>query len=882
MPVPDASLPATGESSWENIAGQAIDWYWTAGKDRKGQYAISPVWLDDVYDKRDSLAAMRESRARRRLSVGLWGPSASGKSTLISLFVDRNAKEGFGGGALDWGVPTLFSSRAAVPNDVVIFNPHNMGSDASGCVSRFVLREEGEVATREHPVQILLLSPAQIMHALAAGYVSECRGGDDRRWTVEDVEKMLSGKPLPGAQAVNREAFARLHDLVCVLDLLVYAEQPRFSGLNAGGKWLRALRSRILQTPSLAYSEEAVLSLAAELLWDGKERLTALYKDLVRFRDQPVFREKPLYCSMAVAAALVNIDSYHVIARPDRYDLSRGAPRRIRETVAGLSWEDRGGQRLIGVGLANRLLAGDQQFGLLQGVVRELVIPLRRSALSTSDTGFVQFMEKADLVDFPGVALKDTNVQASRLDVDGMEGRDESRLLTEVLKRGKTASMVDGYGRTLGLDAFVLLVRAGHFPAKPQQLHGGLTTWWRFFEPSYDVYQKPPGKPPLPLFLDMTFFGSVVDKVIEGAATAGLEPLVQMIAQLDPLVAPDVCTLLATTYPQFTEGRIHIADKAAIKKAIDEITSDLSFGVRCRSEISRTSLERMASTEDGGVEYLFEVLAGSLRAEVKQHLLDRRANEDRRRLCALMTEQAPSDDAGAKRRQDLETVIKAIEQALVEKQSDPTVRDSAAWVGVRMRRLLDVSPESLDPLPFDAEKQKLGPYVEKQVKNWIDSKRSLQGLEELGLGEWGIRGRIVGYMAECIEQRVVVKWIRDELGGMSSAADAKEARRALAICLANAITRDGGKEAETKMQRPLDGEDGVIALVRKWAEVEEEASGEGLASYEDSPHFSAAVKPVLTLFAALAEGRGTARPTQAGDPEIQNLLKEALTALGAA
>jgi hypothetical protein len=284
----------------------------------------------------------------------------------------------------------------------------------------------------------------------------------------------------------------------------------------------------------------------------------------------------------------------------------------------------------------------------------------------------------------------------------------------------------------------------------------------------------------------------------------------------------------------------------------------------------------MASTSDGGVEYLSRVLAESVSPDTKFALLTKREADARNRLCALLAEHSPEDSAASRRREDIEQVMNAIDQALRTKQADPTVRDPAAWVGLRLRRLFDVDPEVLDPIPAHAQKQKIGNYVDAQILKWINSKRLLHGLEELGLAEWGRRARILGYLAERVENQVITKWIREELGNITSMMDAREARRVLSVYLSKMILMNGSSSNGLLQHPPLGGEDGVLSHVRQWAEIEEESSIEGYRRYEDSPHFGAVVVPVFDVFNALAKGRSAERQRQPGDPEVQQLYAEAM------
>jgi len=55
-------------------ADALVDWYWEHGIKRLGPYAISPVWLNNLYKRRDLLHSIEIGRANKKASVGLWGP----------------------------------------------------------------------------------------------------------------------------------------------------------------------------------------------------------------------------------------------------------------------------------------------------------------------------------------------------------------------------------------------------------------------------------------------------------------------------------------------------------------------------------------------------------------------------------------------------------------------------------------------------------------------------------------------------------------------------------------------------------------------------------------------------------------------------------------
>ena len=110
---------------------------------------------------------------------------------------------------------------------VTVLNPFNFGSDASGCVSRFTSAEQ--VPDPTHPVQIVLASDMQIMHALAVGYLSECEPrnakGEVTSWDSESMKSVIERmKPVGAIKPPTREGFEFLQSLTETIDLLVISE----------------------------------------------------------------------------------------------------------------------------------------------------------------------------------------------------------------------------------------------------------------------------------------------------------------------------------------------------------------------------------------------------------------------------------------------------------------------------------------------------------------------------------------------------------------------------------------------------------------------------------------------------------------------------------
>lgn len=840
------------------VAEDLIDWYWSFGCHRQGNFELSPTWLASLYQNAAVLRVCRSGEQQTKISVGVWGPSQSGKSTLISGLCDQKTAADGSGGALDWGTPVRFSSKEDVPENVIVFNPHNLGSDASGCVSRFY--QADSVDDPAAPVTIELLTRSQLMHALSSGYSSECQF--KAAWTPESLDSLLS-RVKSQSRSIDRGAFEALFELAEVVERLIHGGDDRFEPLRRAGM---DVRSMLFAHRGLLGDPAAVQSLASELLWDLHQPIEDIFHALLKARAS--LPTGTIRCSMEVASLLVNIESYKTYLGNVAADRPTAGAAKIVRAIDGLTSQPTARGVRITVG-AGGMFASPAEFGLFQGLVGELAIPLRREAIVGE--GERRFFATADLVDFPGVPNEDRNADVNLIDLqqfesEGPRGGDPT-LLTKVLKRGKVTSLVVGHGQTMRLDAFMMLARAGRYSPRPGRLHQGITSWWRSFDPTYDVNDSHAGRPPLPIFFNLTFFGDIVNKVAQGAASGGMQPLVQMIEQLDPLISPQVCTLLITTYKQFSEGRILLEDQNA-RKAIKQIEEDPSFSQRLIQPESRESLQRMMDQEDGGVGYLFGVLANSLQPTQRLNQLGRRRSAVLRETAALIDECVPGSGNDQLKR-DLNKLRDAIQASIEVHAQNAQVLDPVARTSLLLRRMLDMEVENLDPIPPPgSDRNTCVRYVGEQLQKWVQRERRASDLKM----ESPVLRRIVGVLADAVAVQEVAGWIHAELPQQRTLDECKEFRVSFAAMLSRKML-----QPEAFLRPPLDhGANGAVAkLVQGWADAE----ASGTASFRDSPHYAAVISPIEERLEDLANGRMVNRPDQPGDQEVAQISAAMSTAL---
>ena len=832
-------------------ADASIEWYWKHGIQRIDPRFEVPrgSWLDAVYRIRGRASAMLRSEATAKPCMAIWGPSQTGKSTLLSGYLD-DPQDNFGEySALKWSdeEPVRFVVGADKSDRVIVLNPFNFGSDASGCVSRFVLRES--VPDPLHPVEVVLATDAQLMHALAVGYLSECDSKNSQKevtkWNAENFGSLLDKQKPNGP--VHRSAFESLQQLADVLDLLVLSQLPRYEDL--GLHWDK-LRSQLLQTTGLMSSVNAVENFAFEVMWDSWPSLTQTFKSLSTKRRELLqqWGDRVIRVSYRTAAVLLDIDSYKKCEEKPE----------TRQKVDSLLVEISGNAVCIGQRSGIPLVRGSQDFGFFQGLVWELRIPLRHDVLKHRAPVLCDFFEKADLLDFPGVA----NSYGSAEKHKNEDVANSSVVaLTEVLKRGKTASIVVTSARDLDIDGFSLLMRLGRFPSQPVQLVSGIRSWLLAFG-----QQWPPNGRAMPLNLVMTFCSTLINQVISSGPRDGLQGCFDQLKSIGYLADPKTVHALATNYPQFPEGHIS-GNKEEQKAALDAILSDDSFLSRFSDSVE-SFLEMF---KNGGIDYVFRILAQQAASSRRLALVGERLSEATTHLQQLLLQHTPGESAATEERNRvLNEWAQTIKAKLEQSRTREGEMDSATKLSRYLRAFLNIDAEEIDDLPTNATKLKLNVhnFVEKQFHIWQSKRGEYPNLQYIGLRDGAHATRALSYLIEASDISMVASFFKTNLGHITSRLDAKHARRFLAVEMNNALLNRA--TLSHAQHRPVvGGKDSVREALERFSEIEEEHSSDPCAS----PHYVTIIQPFLQRLEEVKLRAVGQRPPQAGDAELAEIAK---------
>ena len=850
--------------------GQTLDWYWSLGIKRPAEHELGRgSWLDALYA---IVRAHRESSGSRK-TLAIWGPSQSGKSTLMASYLDANLRPspmGQCSSALTWSDsdPVTFLHRG---QGVTSLNPHNAGSDASGCVTRYTAADS--VRFVSHPVRLRFNNLMHVMHALAFGYLSECLPATPDKapvfWDRDRITKEFIKKHPSSSTIADRRAYELLRSILDILGMFVRSGEVRFAGLRP--QW-DSLRRELLESSALAQSEEAALHFASIVFWDGCPTLSGVFRSLRSKVESMGWSGREVYCTYAVAALLLDIDTFKRFSNP----ADESSSQEMSAKLQLVGWREEAGAVLIGFEGSTVGISG-KEFGSFQALVREIVLPVKRDSVSR-ESPFFALLEEADVLDFPGVALKDSQGNSlNKLDLSELGERDP-RLLTSVFKRGKTSSIVMGYGNDVSIDAFALLVRAKSFPSKPEQLCSGIRYWWEMVDPEFKPALNESGATPLPLSVCMTFFGMVLNEASQ-IKSKNLGPLFKdMLEPLAPFDRPANATYFATSYVDFkAAGEIKLSSSEREAVAAD-IRANSDFQRVFGSEESRTSFERLLSDKDGGVGYFLCRQLEKVRSSRKSEWLERLKKRDVERGLQLIEQAVPEvEDVGSRQKRmiaDVEKIILAnLRQWEVsvppELRVFAQVEDATSLYSFWIRSLQSVEPDDLDPIPLDyaqmSKETRVG-YVTRQWARWregvLSRMRRIKGFNWglLGLGDEAEARTLLRLMAEGRGLDIkLCAWVADEVGFLTSESPARVLRQELAVVMGNIIRH--GQIEPPSVKAAVD----LKAAMKRHVDWENDVGG-----LEDSPHYVRVIGPFLECVRALKTDVSQ-RPDLTGDAELRNI-----------
>lgn len=859
------------------------DWYWTYGVQRGNDpgdpdRALRKIsvgdWFDPVARSADRIETLRRS-LEAKSTVALWGPSQTGKSTLLSRYLDGDTPDG-SNSALTWNPetpvrfspdPELGSSMAAIYPNTVIFNPYHYGSDASGVATRYTLVSGENPPNKDFPIEFRATSRVQVLHAIALGYLKECSSETVEivSFRQEEFISRLREESAGNAGSPKPAAYEWLHDIANVIERL--QTELRFTNLFRMGDRGRKFRAALVSAPHLLADENAARRMGFELLWDSSSKLTEFFDRIesLRTRLQSEWAgASKILLSPRVAALILDIDTLKGLFGNE----TEPPDQKTIETLGHVSWRWDSTTQSVLVDLDNSssgsIISGES-FGLFQALCSEIVVPVKREALEQpTKEPLLSLLQSNDLLDFPGLGRKNTGTdsQTESVTKPKPEALTDFDFYKRVLKEGRTQGIIHGHVDCYSIDSFVVLSSAwDEEPAKSDILGTGICSWLQSFDWNLGI------PAPLPVFLDLTFFAKAIDDV----ANNGIKPdFIKFATKItDSLVFArrgTCCRWFVTTYPKF-EKKGKIPDTALNRR--ESIVGEIS-GCTPFMEVTGLTREDIDAVfgEDGGTDRMLREIAAAIRPETRRARCKDLLMKEWTKLAEALARQLPStEEAGLDaRRASLRESAAKIREAVARIEDGNPLLDYAGLAQF-LRDLFTAPRDIFDPVPRNAKDGKdADNWLKAQVKHWFDDaeKRVADHPVLDGPHQRELLCTLRDNVRLDRKEGGLGEFLRLNLGRITDHDTADAARFPFAVAFGNMLR--GGTWRRISTTRP--GEADPIYLRKLLKGLVDESN-----ERDCSPHWKTVIEPLLARIDDLAENaKAGARPPQPGDSELRTIL----------
>ena len=122
-------------------------------------------------------------------------------------------------------------------------------------------------------------------------------------------------------------AYELLREILDVVGMFIKSGEARYAAL--GTNW-EGLRRDLLDSSDLVQSEEAAIHFASTIFWDGSPTLSGVFRCLRTKVETLRWARREVYCTMGVAALLLDIDTFKRVKAESPDDFGRDTLRRIR------------------------------------------------------------------------------------------------------------------------------------------------------------------------------------------------------------------------------------------------------------------------------------------------------------------------------------------------------------------------------------------------------------------------------------------------------------------------------------------------------------------------------------------------------------------------
>ncbi len=342
-----------------------------------------------------------EQAARRKMCVGVFGPSQSGKSYLISALA-RDAKGSlladFGGKSYDF---------------ITQINPEG-GKESTGLVTRFTTTPP-EGLSEGFPIRLRLLTETDVARVLANTYYADCEHKEAPQ--PEALTAALDALEVRAAQSPVSAGALSGDDLEDLRDYINknFSSRPRVQMLQKGF-WLRAVEL----APRLGLEDRAQL---LGLIWDNVPQFQSLYLQLcgaLRDLGNPAEAGCPIEALIPRKTSIIDVALLHGLSEPATDML----------TILGTEGRKASLPRAV-----------------VTALTAEITIHMREKP--------DDFFDHTDLLDFPGYR--------SRLKLENLNQElERPGTLENLFLRGKVAYLFERYCEEKELTSMLLCIGPGN------------------------------------------------------------------------------------------------------------------------------------------------------------------------------------------------------------------------------------------------------------------------------------------------------------------------------------------------------------------------------------------------------------------------------------
>ena len=375
------------------------------------------------------------------VALAIYGASQCGKSLLVGRLIEPTEPWHSSLGLTD-GDP--LADQLSFVHDL---NP-KLATEATAVVTRFTLSERSGIseAFGSYPVRSRLFSTADILKALGRGFFTECAGATE--WTESSIASLMQELALRyHCETPEPEWRADLLDAYDYLHTDIRHHRLKADPMSFG---------HILVREPL--TGDGYVKLACHLFWEDARPISLLFEKLWRLRID-TFRD--------VDSLLMAWHVIHFVLDSNRASEYESKVLGGRVEWANVRLRREQGQRVVAYGGEGESVSLD----LLQGIISELQIPLRRDRLGAKG---LSLFERADCLDIPGARAGAGTSGMTKAEIE----KEGAAAALHILKRGRVGLMFDKYADELQASVVLYLQATGNLEARGE-LSPQINRWGR-------------------------------------------------------------------------------------------------------------------------------------------------------------------------------------------------------------------------------------------------------------------------------------------------------------------------------------------------------------------------------------------------------------------